>query len=1564
MNNILQRWPLKKARGHYFRQAIALFGFFLISLSIQAQSCPCQDQVNVLLDSDCTFTVTIDNVQAGTCTANVSIIVADPNPANGNIVDCAGRWEYGILDSVNNLLCSGHILAVDDTGPVVSSQVQAVDTIECTYIDALLNNSSTTNPAFQNYLGSVTFEDGCVDCGCAVTTSFYDEIEYTQDCLDENIIAYMTRRWTGVDCNGNQATTTQEFVFVRPLLSDLTLLTDVTIQTCDVSSVTVPDYYPFWTDVFGNTLYLDEVDCNYSVNVSELTFQVCDDGSYKLERSVRVLDWCTGLSQEVDNYVVKVGDFEAPVFTGNAQEIDDTPLLELTNNFDSSSFLALDALGELPTIGTSSSALCSSSFFIDQTNLQNIFGFTITDCAAVDINVAIYTYQPETNFGIPTGNVEWVATNYPMANGIASGVPIGLHALVIETDDNCKNSATAVVLFRVKDLTPPIIRYDDQVNVAVTNGEPILPGLGGYGRIDVIDVDEGSTDNCELDKLLVRRQVPDLASCEASFILLGYDANNDNQINGSDWYDENNNGVYDADTEYFWELVNGVWMTPWREYTEFFCCDINTTVQVELGGWDTATDPLTGMFMPNMNSAMVDVLIEDNIVPLIGALPDVTINCDDPQAELLQDGSYTLAAFPEELGAIRDYFGAPSFSGTDCNNNAVVETISTTSNTNSQEIIVTRTIEVSKSTSTSGSSSSTVTQTITIIPRHDYSICFPPDVTIDCNDPNVTIPGMTYTTGSCDLLAELPYEDQVFYPVANSNTTSCYQILRTYKVLNWAEYDGQSLPVIISRDWDADYNTNPTNPAGDGVPGDEGICVIVSRDFLDGRPDTTWYDRDTDPYNNVPNFQGYWWQVISGSNDPDNPDYYNGPYDNDGNGVISVGEETVWGNDPNDTGAPDDNDYNYGSNGFWQYTQHILIIDDTPPQLSIVGQSSFCSNSNLDCSGDVQFTVNASDNCTAAVDLDYTVLLDVDNDGVNLVNVSSNLVNGVFNARYPIGTHRLIFQATDVCGTNSTLEEVVFSVTDCLAPAPVCSDKLVVNLMAVEDDRIAISEVWATDFTQNDGVGDCSGQGPNLIEVGNGVFQPEITHFSINRVGLAYHPDSAGVTMTCADVNQIVPVEVHAIDELGNHDYCNTFIEVQDNGNLCPAGAVTAEIAGAISTETGAMLEGVEVNLSGPVNMTYMTDQTGTFSFKSLQTSYDYTIEPVKNTDPRNGIGILDLIQIKRHLTGEVLLSSPYQMLAADIDGNGSVSVRDMIDLQKLILYKTDFFETNTSWRFIDKGFNLTGDNLLTSTLPEWINHNDLQRNQTTTDFMAIKVGDLNHDALTQVGAVQSEPRNSAHDLEVFTDARLLQAGETYTFYLSADLSDYLGAQFTTSLAAEVELIDLVPGLLNAQQLGFFPEKGMVTAAWLRNTNENSGAEQLFGLTVRANANVQLSEVLQINSRLTRAESLQDQQAKVGSVQLKVGEQVVAQTDFKLLDAQPNPFAEATLIQFQVPEDGNISFTLTDVNGQVVLSRTQAVASGNNQLRLQQAQFPAAGVYFLNLTHRERTLTQKIIHLK
>merc|ERR1712232_1134316 len=88
---------------------------------------------------------------------------------------------------------------------------------------------------------------------------------------------------------------------------------------------------PYWLGCFDSDdddnldrLYLDELDCNYSVTVSSTEFPICGGEGVKIECRYQVFDWCAEESQDLaeylseDNPIVKIGDFAVPEFTGNA----------------------------------------------------------------------------------------------------------------------------------------------------------------------------------------------------------------------------------------------------------------------------------------------------------------------------------------------------------------------------------------------------------------------------------------------------------------------------------------------------------------------------------------------------------------------------------------------------------------------------------------------------------------------------------------------------------------------------------------------------------------------------------------------------------------------------------------------------------------------------------------------------------------------------------------------------------------------------------------------------------------------------------------------------------------------------------------------------------------------------------------------------------------------------------------------------------------------------------------------------------------------------------------------
>ncbi len=121
------------------------------------------------------------------------------------------------------------------------------------------------------------------------------------------------------------------------------------------------------------------------------------------------------------------------------------------------------------------------------------------------------------------------------------------------------------------------------------------------------------------------------------------------------------------------------------------------------------------------------------------------------------------------------------------------------------------------------------TQTVTLQGGEtNYSIRFPADADVDCAGLDGVEPEIA--GGSCDLIG-VTFTDQVLGPPPGA----CLQLSRTWRVVNFCEYDGVSAPVVIGRD---EGNC-------DGQEGESDIWVLV-------RPGLSYLDQDIDENNALP----------------------------------------------------------------------------------------------------------------------------------------------------------------------------------------------------------------------------------------------------------------------------------------------------------------------------------------------------------------------------------------------------------------------------------------------------------------------------------------------------------------------------------------------------------------------------------------------------------------------------------------------------------------------------------------------------------------------------------------
>lgn len=634
--------------------------------------------------------------------------------------------------------------------------------------------------------------------------------------------------------------------------------------------------------------------------------------------------------------------------------------------------------------------------------------------------------------------------------------------------------------------------------------------------------------------------------------------------------------------------------------------------------------------------------------------------------------------------------------------------------------------------------------------------------------------------------------------------------------------------------------------------------------------------------------------------------------------------------------------------GKFRYTQTIKVEDIQAPTLS--------------CPEDILVSTNSSHCGPVRVNIPPVTAEDC-SPNVRITNDSPYADSNGANAsgNYPVGTTVVTFVVRDGCG-NTTSCKVSVTVEDLSPPAPVCIVGLSVDLLTTDNDTQA--SVTARAF--NGGSSDNCTAKENL-------------KFAIRRpnTNTPTPPTDTVLNFGCEDVGTQV-IEFWVTDENGNSDYCVTYVDIQDNNGLCPL-PTTGMIAGGVQTEMGDMVEDVNVRVNSN-SFEARTDRSGKFEFPDLPIGRDYTIVPYKNDDLRNGVSTIDLVLASRHILGVQTLNSPYKMIAADVDRSGSIGTLDLVLLRQMVLGVVEELPNhNTSWRFIQKNYEFANpQNPLREPFPEIYNINDFDGELMETDFIAVKVGDVDFSA--RANSLAGSESRALHDKTTFTvNDQLVDAGETVTIALRAsDASQMLGYQFALQYDPNVfDFINLDYGDLprmNDKHFGLHHlDQGVITTSWNAAGTENITDDAIiYKLTLQARTATQLSETLQLSPRYLKSEAYTADMQTFGielefatpSPEIVMPEDVVpVEDDFHLYQNAPNPFASHTVVPFELPETTYAKLTIFDATGKVVYMREGEFPQGRNEITINRSEVNAKGMLYYRLETLGRHATKKMILL-
>jgi hypothetical protein len=1508
-------------------------------------------------------------------------------PFNGQ--NPAGTWQVNIAD---NFAADIH------TVTAVELRITVSGPIGTGLPNGLIVGTNATKTGPKTFVANAGAGTPVMDA-CSNTTLTYIDVNAPQNCAS-GLTEIISRRWTATDASGNSTTCVQQISLIRPSLASVVLppnyddIANPAIQ-CGANVPNAAGLTPAYITSLGlkgsPTVNGSDNGCNIGWAYSDVTIPVCE-GTYKVRRKWTIIDWCTGAEIE-HNQLIKVVDNVGPTWTCPANL----------------------------TVSTTGSSCCAvvdmpNTFVTD--NCSGIDGATVTALIVSQVDGTTLELTGTANTNFPGANA-WVNTAEIVFGG-SPCIPVGKHNVTYRVEDKCGNLSSCVFELTVIDLTPPdmvcteftvvSMGYDDPEDCYWPN--PAACTFAGTIWIDAEFFNQNSNDNCgdifytvrrmPVDTIMVGTQMrvsygPFIDGLIGSADLSGncnnpYDPNWIDYVQQPDEYElatgltrnrlpgsnppaisstlPNNfptyTGANDEIRYHIKPAVNyaGVEFTQrfpilGRDSIKFYCDEVGTTQTVILRGYQLDSEgrlQLDANGEPVYGECMVQVEIQDKVKPTCVAPANVTVSCESFDPSLWAYGVPTV-----EDNCCLDITKTTNFGLNTYKGWTTSVDYSQFDQTCNRGTINRRFISYDCAGNTS-----VCVQRVVVNYTQDFQVKWPNDVDVTTCDGSSPFGAPVITGKDCELTA-VSYEDQTYTIV----TDACRKIERTWTIINWCSYDSNAGCVQITNS-DATLN-GPTIRISDV----RGVDILPNAPSVAGAVNVSTFSNRCVTYKQIIKIND---AVAPVNDDPiavecdysrndeqlwNDAAFYDGKHFSHD---LCEGGEEISITSSDDCSKTDVNIrallfMDLDNNGVMET---VFNTNDLNPPTRGSIRINNANNANFGGGVVVPFDNRPALNPAQryAIGLENTIVGTKKKASLRFNTLTPNAWS---NPQLPYGNYKIKWIVSDGCG-NETVTEDLFTIKDCKKPTVVCRNGLSANLMNNGTGAITL---WASDFLQY-AEDNCT---PPITEPYSVVNTPaDQLEYAIIREddpaanGITFPTNANGtpktsVTFDCSSQGYKF-VQLWARDKSGNADFCVASISVQDNMNVCPDNDA-ATVAGILRTELQDGLEEGNVQLSGshpvlpPVSMIQSSNGTGNYEFnQALPILSNYTVTPEKDDNHLNGVTTYDLLLMSKHILGITPLSTPYKMIAADVNKSGSITTFDIVELRKLILGIYNELPNNTSWRFVDNAYTFADpSNPFAAQFPEFKSVAAIQANAMNDNFIAVKVGDVNGNATANNFMVSDDRTTGTLMFDV--EDRMVKAGETFTVNFKA-AEKVLGYQFTMK-HNNLEVVDLIPGAkMVKENFAVFAADNILTTSF-------DGAEIAeFGVTFRAKADGQLSQMLNVSSQITKAEAY-SQEATRYEVAFRFNGNngaTISGVGFELYQNQPNPFVNKTVIGFHLPEATEAKLTVYDETGRTLFVKKGDFAKGDNAFTIDRSLLNTTGLMYYKVETAKETASKKMIQTK
>lgn len=261
------------------------------------------------------------------------------------------------------------------------------------------------------------------------------------------------------------------------------------------------------------------------------------------------------------------------------------------------------------------------------------------------------------------------------------------------------------------------------------------------------------------------------------------------------------------------------------------------------------------------------------------------------------------------------------------------------------------------------------------------------------------------------------------------------------------------------------------------------------------------------------------------------------------------------------------------------------------------------------------------------------------------------------------------------------------------------------------------------------------------------------------------------------------------------------------NGNISVLDQVI--LGGYIKTQKREPVAGVEVELIGSAELKTTTDESGWYEF-SVVPGLEYHIAPLFDTEDDDGVTTLDIVIMHWHILGKKYMMSNLDLIAADVNGTGSLTSLDLVETRSVVLHSPgEKFRGKNSIEFINDDY--TGD----PDVFEYKNYLDIipTVSHTNLNFTAVKRGDANRN--WNPNKNKGGRINELEEWHINLEENAIDGVHSTIALKAQEFNDLIAMQFTMEWDPTVYQFEgLADGLLHFEANTSSASEGKLTVSW------------------------------------------------------------------------------------------------------------------------------------------------------